>query len=128
MAVIHDSFVHQLNDCLAKKANGAIKQALILEQDVPIFRVFPTGTVVVSRVDITYQKTLIDMLSDADLFKSLADVEFACIATGADTRVQGVGDVLDYSLRIREGSQSGHLMVKNKLLRSLEKEDLERLV
>lgn len=58
MGVIHDSFVHQLNDCLAKKSNGAIKQALILEVDAPIFRVLASGTVVISRVGFCYEENL----------------------------------------------------------------------
>ena len=74
------------------------------------------------------KKTLIDMLSDADLFKSMADVEFACLATGADSKIQGFGDFIDYAVLLREGNLSCHLMVKNKLLRPLEKEDLDKLV
>ena len=50
MAVIHDSFVHQLNDFLAKKSQGAIKQAMILELDAPVFKVLACGTAIVSRV------------------------------------------------------------------------------
>lgn len=74
------------------------------------------------------KKTLIDMLSDLDLFKSMADVEFGCLATGADSKIQGFGDFVDYVFLLREGSLSCHLMVKNKLLRPLEKEDFEKLV
>jgi hypothetical protein len=50
MAVIHDSFVHQLNDFLAKKSQGAIKQAIILELDAPVFKVLASGTAIISRV------------------------------------------------------------------------------
>lgn len=50
MAVIHESFLQQLNNLLSKKANGALKQAIILESEAPLFRVLPSGDVVVSRV------------------------------------------------------------------------------
>ena len=58
MAVIHDSFVHQLNDFLAKKSQGAIKQAIILDLDVPIFKILASGTAVVSRVSTIYARKL----------------------------------------------------------------------
>lgn len=74
------------------------------------------------------KKTLIDMLSDNDLFKSLATVEFATLATGVDSRIHSFSDFFDSIFLIKTGKQCSHLMVKNKLCKALTKDDIDRLV
>ena len=70
-----------------------------------------------------------DILSDPELFAALANIEFANLATSIDRSIAGFGDIVDYSFRLwNPQSSASRLLVKNKLLRELDKEDVDRIV